>query len=206
MHRNPKVLLLSSIAILTVFSLSAQAKEIADTVFINGQIETLNTKQPKANAVAIKNETFIAVGSNQKIKLFIGPTTKIIDLQQQLAVPGFVDAHTHPIKTIWLKEAWVDARFPDTPSVKQALLNIAERVSKTPKDQWIYVAGVSASENKFAEKRLPTKAELDQVAPNNPVIMANGAHMAIANNVALAKMGIKKGVTKLRHGAWRISR
>ena len=201
MHRNPKVLLLSSIAILTVLSLSAQAKEIADTVFINGQIETLNTKQPKANAVAIKNETFIAVGSNQKIKSFIGPTTKIIDLQQQLAVPGFVDAHTHPMETIWLKEVWVDARFPDTPSVKQALLNIAERVSKTPKDQWIYVAGVSASENKFAEKRLPTKAELDQVAPNNPVIMANGAHMAIANSAALAKMGIKKGVTKLRHGA-----
>jgi len=201
MHRNPKVLLLSSIAILTVLSLSAQAKEIADTVFINGQIETLNNKQPKANAVAIKNETFIAVGSNQKIKSFIGPTTKIIDLQQQLAVPGFVDAHTHPMETIWLKEVWVDARFPDTPSVKQALLNIAERVSKTPKDQWIYVAGVSASENKFAEKRLPTKAELDQVAPNNPVIMANGAHMAIANSAALAKMGIKKGVTKLRHGA-----
>ena len=180
---------------------STYAKEQADTVYLNGQIETLNHKQPLAHAVAIQNEKFIAVGSDQHIKTYIGPQTKVIDLNGQFVVPGFVDAHTHPMETIWLKEVWVDARFPVTPSVKQALLNIAERVKATPKDQWIYVAGVSASENKFSEKRLPTKAELDQAAPNNPVIMANGAHMAIANSVALAKMGIKKGVTRLPHGA-----
>ncbi|QWD90393.1 amidohydrolase [Polynucleobacter sp. MWH-Braz-FAM2G] len=201
MHSSFKQLLLSSLLPFALLSTSSQAAQTADIVFINGQIETLNAKQPRANAVAVKDETFIAVGSNQKIKSFVGPSTKIVDLQQQLAVPGLVDAHTHPMETIWLKEVWVDARYPGTPSVKQALLNIAARVITTPKDQWIYVAGVSASENKFAEKRLPTKAELDQVAPNNPVIMANGAHMAIANSAALAKMGIKKGVTRLRHGA-----
>lgn len=182
-------------------ALNVYAGEKADVVFINGQIETLNSKQAKANAVAVKNEKFIAVGSDQKIKSFVGSSTKIIDLHQQLAVPGFVDAHTHPMETIWLKEVWVDARYPGTPSIKQALQNIAERVQSTPKNQWIYVAGVSASENKFLEKRLPTKAELDQVAPHNPVIMANGAHMAIANSAALKKMGIKKGVAKLPHGA-----
>lgn len=201
MYNSLKSALISALTLLTCFSSPIQAIEQADIVFINGQIETLDIKQPKANAVAIKNETFIAVGSNQKIKAYVGANTQIIDLKQQLVVPGLVDAHTHPMETIWLKEAWVDARYPGTPSVKQALLNIAERVKATPKDQWIYVAGVSASENKFAEKRLPTKTELDQVAPNNPVIMANGAHMAIANSAALTKMGIKKGVTKLRHGA-----
>ena len=177
------------------------ADPIADIVYINGQIETLGKKNPHAQAVAIKNEKFIAVGSNEKIKPLIGINTSIIDLQQKSVVPGFVDAHTHPMETIWLKETWVDARYPNTPSVKQALLNIAARVKSTPSGEWIYVAGVSASENKFAEKRLPTKAELDQVAPNNPLIMANGAHMAIANSAALIKMGIKKGVTKLPHGA-----
>lgn len=201
MYNSLKSALISALTLLTCFSSPIQAIEQADIVFINGQIETLDIKQPKANAVAIKNESFIAVGSNQKIKAYVGANTQIIDLKQQLVVPGLVDAHTHPMETIWLKEAWVDARYPGTPSVKQALLNIAERVKATPKDQWIYVAGVSASENKFAEKRLPTKTELDQVAPNNPVIMANGAHMAIANSAALTKMGIKKGVTKLRHGA-----
>ena len=203
--KNPlKALLLSSLAtasLLPCFAPSVYAKEQADIVFINGQIETLNNRQPRANAVAVKNEKFIAVGTDQNIKSYIGPDTKVVNLKQQLAVPGFVDAHTHPMETIWLKEVWVDARYPGTPSVKQALLNIAARIKTTPKDQWVYVAGVSASENKFSEKRLPTKAELDEVAPNNPVIMANGAHMAIANSAALAKMGIKKGVTKLPHGA-----
>ncbi|QWD62593.1 amidohydrolase [Polynucleobacter sp. MWH-UH25E] len=173
----------------------------ADIIYINGQIQTLNSKQSSASAVAIKDEKFIAIGSDKKIQSYAGPNTQIVDLQKQLVVPGFVDAHTHPMETIWLKEDWVDARYPNTPSVKQALQNIADRVKTTPKDQWIYVACVSASENKFLEKRLPTKAELDQVAPNNPVIVANGAHMAITNSAGLAKMGVKKGVTKLPHGA-----
>lgn len=199
-----KAVVMSSMAIFPVLPClmpSAFAIDQADIVFINGQIETLNLQQSKVNAVAVKNEKFIAVGSNQRIKSFIGPDTKIVDLHHQLVVPGFVDAHTHPMETIWLKEVWVDARYPGTPSVKQALQSIAARIKTTPKDQWVYVAGVSASENKFSEKRLPTKAELDEVAPNNPVIMANGAHMAIANSAALAKMGVKKGVTKLPHGA-----
>jgi len=177
------------------------AKQFADVVYMNGQIETLNTKQARVNALAIKNEKFVAIGSDQSIKQWIGTNTKVVDLNQQLVVPGFVDAHTHPMETIWLKEDWVDARYPNTGSVKQALQNIAKRVKTTPKDQWIYVACVSASENKFVEKRLPSKSELDQVAPNNPVIVANGAHMAIANSAALIKMGVSKGVKKLPHGA-----
>ena len=178
---------------------SASSEGSADIVYINGQIQTLNAKQPAASAVAIKNERFIAIGSNQKVQSYVGPNTQVVDLQKQVVIPGFVDAHTHPMETIWLKEDWVDARYPNTPSVKQALQNIAERVKATPKDQWIYVACVSASENKFIEKRLPTKAELDEVAPNNPVIVANGAHMAITNTAGLVKMGIKKGVTRLPH-------
>ena len=190
-----------SYLLLAIFISPSHANQVADKVFTNGQIETLNNKQPTAQAVAIKDEKFIAIGSNKKVQSFIGSNTKVVDLQHQLVVPGFVDAHTHPMETIWLKEDWVDARYPGTPSVKQALENIAKRAQITPKDQWIYVACVSASENKFSEKRLPTKAELDQAAPNNPVIVANGAHMAIANSAALVKMGVKKGVAKLTHGA-----
>ncbi|WP_114690021.1 amidohydrolase family protein [Polynucleobacter necessarius] len=202
MNNLYKAVLLSLFGALHCFSPLTQAVESADVVFMNGQIETLNAKQPRVNAVAIKNETFLAIVSDQKIKSYIGPNTQVIDLKQQLTVPGFVDAHTHPMETSWLKEVWVDARYPGTNSVKQALLNIAERVKATSKDQWIYVAGVSASENKFAEKRLPTKAELDQVAPNNTAIMANGAHMAIAHSAALAKMGIKKRGNKTTSWCW----
>jgi predicted amidohydrolase YtcJ len=142
-HNLVKTLLICHLSSMSFFSHAIMAAEQVDIVFMNGQIETLNTKQPKANAVAIKDEKFIAIGSNQKIKGYIGANTKVVDLDQKLVVPGFVDAHTHPMETIWLKEAWVDARYPGTPSVKQALLNIATRVKATPRDQWIYVAGVS---------------------------------------------------------------
>ena len=188
-------------ALVSVFSAQAWAGVQADTIFINGQIETLNSKQPKATAVAVKDEKFIAVGTNEEIRSTAGANTRVIDLGNKFVAPGFVDAHTHPMETIWIKDEWVDARFPGTKSVKEALEKIADRVNKTPTGQWVYVACVSASENKFIEKRLPTKAELDQIAPNHPVIVANGAHMAIANSQALAKMGVTKGVTRLPHGA-----
>ena len=178
----------------------ANAKIEPDVIFINGQFETLNVDQPKINAVAVKDEKIIATGSTNKIRSLATKNTKIIDLEQKFVIPGFVDAHTHPMETIWIKEDWVDARFPNTPSVKQALINISQRIKATPKDEWVFVACVSASENKFSEKRIPTKSELDAVAPNNPVILANGAHMAIANSLALKKLGVVKGVLKLPKG------
>lgn len=196
-----RCLSLSTCFLIALSCAQARSAPKADVIFVNGQIETMDDKQPNANAVAVKDEKFIAVGSNQEIRSFVGANTKVIDLGGKFVVPGFVDAHTHPMETIWIKNEWVDARYPGTNSVKQALEKIAERVKTTPAGEWVYVACVSASENKFIEKRLPTKAELDQIAPNNPVVVANGAHMATANSQALVKMGATKGVTRLAHGA-----
>ena len=188
-------------ALLVMFSAQGQAGVQSDTIFINGRFETLNDQQPRASAVAVKDEKFIAVGTNEEIRATAGASTKVIDLANQFVAPGFVDGHTHPMETIWIKDEWVDARFPGTQSVQQALEKIAERVKTTPPGQWVYVACVSASENKFVEKRLPTKAELDRIAPDHPVVVANGTHMAIANSQALAKLGATQGVTRLPHGA-----
>ena len=134
------------------------------------------------------------------MKKLAGTSTRLVDLGGKTVVPGLIDAHCHPMETIYLKEDWVDCRYPQTKSVKQALENIAAWAKKTPKGEWIYVACVSASENKFVEKRLPTKAELDAVAPDNPVLLANGAHQCVANSAALKRVGIKKGMAKLPHG------
>ena len=192
--------LLTAAAHLGVTAALASNSMIADVVYVNGKFLTLDTAKPLVEAVAVKNGRFIAVGEIDEVSKLLGPTTTKVDLGGKFVLPGFVDGHTHPVETIWLKNDWVDARYPDTPSVKQALINISSRVKTTPKDQWIYVAGVSASENKFLEKRVPTKAELDAVAPDNPVIMANGAHMAIANSAALRRLGVKNGTTTLPNG------
>jgi predicted amidohydrolase YtcJ len=99
-----------------------------------------------------------------------------------------------------MKNDWVDARYPETPSVAVTLQKIAARAKASQPGEWIYVACVSASENKFAEKRLPTRAELDAVSPDNPLVLGNGTHMAIANTKALQALGIGKGTSKLPKG------
>jgi predicted amidohydrolase YtcJ len=171
-----------------------------EMIFFNGKIATLDAAGTTVEAVAVQDGKILKVGSSAEIKKLTGPGTKLVDLGGRTVVPGLIDAHTHPMEAMMMKETWVDCRYPQTPSVKQALINIADWARKTPKGQWIFVACVSASENKFAEKRLPTKAELDAASPDNPLMLANGTHMGIANSAALAKLGVKKGQRLLPHG------
>lgn len=173
---------------------------VPDVVYFNGKIVTLDAAESTVGAVAVKDGKILKVGSSDEMKKLAGTSSRLFDLGGKTVVPGLIDAHCHPMETIYLKEAWVDCRYPQTKSVKQALENIAEWAKKTPKGEWIYVACVSATENKFIEKRLPNKAELDAVAPDNPVLLANGAHQAVANSAALKLVGIKKGMAKLPRG------
>lgn len=172
----------------------------ADVIFVNAQFATLDESQPQAEAVAVTGGRFTAVGSRAEVEKLAGPATEVIDLAGRRVVPGLIDAHCHPIETLWMKDDWVDARFPGTESVAATLVKVADRAARTKKGDWIFVACVSASENKFKEKRLPSKAELDTAAPDNPVILGNGTHMAIVNSTALAVLGITKGQNKLPKG------
>ncbi len=171
-----------------------------DAVFVNGKITTLGGAAPEVQAVAVSEGRIVAVGTDSEIKKLASPTTAVVDLEHRRVVPGLIDAHCHPVETLWMKDDFVDARFPDTKSVAETLDKIRDRVTKTAKDEWIMVACVSASENKFAEKRLPTKAELDAASPDNPLILGNGTHMAIANTAALKAMDVKKGQHNLPKG------
>ena len=171
-----------------------------EAIYFNGKIVTLDAAGSTVGAVAVQDGKVLKVGSADEIKKLAGSSTRLIDLGGKTVVPGLIDAHCHPMEAMMMKQTWVDCRYPQTPSVKQALINIADWAKKTPKGNWIFAACVSASENKFAEKRLPTKAELDAVAPDNPMMLSNGTHMGVANSAALQRLGIKKGMSKLPHG------
>lgn len=172
----------------------------ADVIFVNAKFSTLDDAAPQAEAVAVTGGRFSAVGSRADVEKLAGTSTSVVDLCGRRVVPGLIDAHCHPVETLWMKDDWVDGRFPGTPSVSATLTKLSERAAKTKKGEWIFVACVSASENKFAEKRLPTKAELDKAAPDNPVILGNGTHMAIVNSAALNVLGITKGQRTLPKG------
>ncbi|MBU3706738.1 MAG: amidohydrolase [Mycobacterium sp.] len=172
----------------------------ADVVFVNAKFTTLDAEDSQAEAVAVTGGRFSAVGTRADVEKLAGPKATVVDLKGARVVPGLIDAHCHPIETLWMKDDWVDARFPGTDSVAATVKKIGERAKKTKKGDWIFVACVSASENKFKEKRLPTRAEMDGAAPDNPVILGNGTHMAIVNSAALTALAIKKGQTKLPKG------
>lgn len=201
--RNLVTTILSVLIIgLTGAAIAAEnpSDRLADAVYFNGKIATFDKTASFVSAVAVKNGNILQVGSDDAIKKLADPSTKLIDLGGRTVVPGLIDAHTHPMEAMMMRDTWVDARFPKTSSVKEALEHITEWAKKTPKGEWIFVACVSASENKFSEKRLPNKAELDQAAPDNPVMLSNGTHMGVANTAALKSLGITKGMTKLPHG------
>ena len=172
----------------------------ADVIFVNGAITTLDPAHPQAEAVAVSGGRLVAVGTDAEVRRHAGDSTEVIDLKGRRVVPGLIDAHCHPVETLWMKDDWVDARFPDTKSVAETLDKVRERAKKTAAGEWIFVACVSASENKFAEKRVPSKDELSTAAPDNPLILGNGTHMAIVNDAALKALKIGKGTAKLPKG------
>jgi hypothetical protein len=196
-----KLLAVLAVSAVVLFPLSVVAAgNDPDAVYYNGKIATLDAAGSTAEAVAVKDGKFLKVGGTDDVKKLAGPSTKMVDLSGKTVVPGLIDAHCHPMEAMMMKETWVDCRYPETPSVKVALEHIAAWAKNTPKGQWIFAACVSASENKFKEKRLPTKAELDAASPDNPILVTNGTHMGIANTAALKKLGIAKGMAKLPHG------
>lgn len=198
MKKMTALLILAALVWIPVVSAMGQAAP--DVIYYNGKIVTLDAAGTTAAAVAIKDGKFLKAGSVEEIKKLAGAATKMVDLGGSTVVPGLIDAHCHPMEAAMMKSSWVDCRFPETPSVKEALEHIRAWVKKTPKGDWVYVACVSASENKFAEKRLPSKAELDAASPDNPLVLANGTHMAVVNSAALKALGITNGTKKLPKG------
>jgi len=90
---------------------------VADVVYTNGKIYTVNEKQPWAEAVAIKDGKFIKVGSADDVKPLIGDVTKVVDVGGKLVIPGLFDAHSHPgVAAYDLFNKWVLPSFVDKPT------------------------------------------------------------------------------------------
>ncbi len=192
------VLLASAIASLAAVT-PARSASPPDVVFLDGRFTTLDPKGTSASAVAVKDGRFVAVGSTKAIRKLAGPGTRVVELGGKTVVPGLIDAHSHPVVTMFFLSA-VDARAPGVPTVAQALENLVARARATPKGEWVAMVGASASQTKFREKRLPSRAELDRAAPENPVWFWNGTHAEVLNSAALKVLGISKDNLKLPKG------
>ncbi|HLB99853.1 MAG TPA: amidohydrolase [Candidatus Bathyarchaeia archaeon] len=153
----------------------------ADLVFINGKVLTMNPAQPIAEAVAIKGDKIFKVGPNEEINQLIGNSTKIIQLNGKTVLPGFIDTHIH-VADFGRLLAWVD--LTNANSIEEIKSSVKERAEKTPKGRWIL--GRGWNEGRFKDKRLPNRSDLDEVSPNNPVILYHEkAQVCLVNSTAL---------------------
>lgn len=156
------------------------------TILYNANILTVNDRQPRAQAVAIADGRFLAVGSNDEIRRLATARAKQINLAGQTVVPGFIDAHTHPAEAgrSHLREVDCDLR-----SIGEIQAAISKRAAQTPSGQW--VLGFKYDDTKTAEGRPLTRQDLDSAAPNHPVfIMHRGGHTAYINSLALKIAGV----------------
>lgn len=159
-----------------------------DTVLTNGKIITVDDRFSIAQAVAIRGDRFVAVGSNQDITRLAGPSTRRIDLGGKAVIPGLIDAHAHLMRAA---ETWaIEVRLDGVESRKQALDMIRAKAASLGAGQWVYNLG-GWSYDQFADNRMPlTRAELDQAAPNNPVYLQFTRCCAFMNSKAVEAMDL----------------
>lgn len=160
-----------------------------DLILFNGRFTTLNRAQPEATAVAVSAGRFAAVGTNEDVLALAGPATRRVDLQGRRALPGLIDNHLHLIRGGLNYN--LELRWDGVKSLADAMAMLKAQVDITPAPQWVRVVG-GFTEHQFAEKRLPTLAELNAVAPDTPVFILHLYDRALLNGAALRAVGYTK--------------
>jgi predicted amidohydrolase YtcJ len=160
-------------------------------LFINGTVLTMDADNRIVEALATRGDRIEAVGSTQEIMALAREGAEVVDLGGRALLPGFIDAHGH-FPGSGMKVIAADLNSPPIGSITTMAGLVAalrEQAAKTPAGDW--VVGFGYDDTLLAERRHPTRAELDQVSGEQPVIATHiSGHMAVANSAALAVMGI----------------
>lgn len=167
----------------------------ADTVFVNGQVITVNRHNTVAEALAVSGRRIAYVGDNASARALIGKGTEVIDLKGRSLVPGFTDAHEH-VLVRGANALGVDCRSPGVSSIEDIKRLIAERAKVTPKGEWI--RGWGYDHSKLAEGRHPDRFDLDEAAPDHKVLIVRVCcHIGTFNSNALAFAGVPDSATEI---------
>src|SRR2546423_6208211 len=172
-----------TLALLFVFGIAPTNPVVdsADLVFINGNIYTANEKQSHAEAIAIKGDRVVFVGSNSGVKRFQAARTRVIDLHGQTVVPGMTDAHYH---FIGVGQREMTLNLEGITNLEDFLTKVKARVDQAKPGEW--VTGRGWIETFWKPPVFPTRWDLDKISPNNPVFLTRAdGHGAVANTAAL---------------------
>lgn len=176
---------------------SAAQAASADMVLTGGKILTMDTANPRAEALAVRGGRILAVGSDQQIKRRVSATTKVVDLAGKHVTPGLIDAHSHVIGFGQMQLKYVLLRPPKVNSFETLNNELAKAAKETPPGQWIVGRGFS----EFREGRFPRRWELDDATPNHPVLIIHwGGQFGVANSLALRKANLLRKDVKNPYG------
>lgn len=159
-----------------------------DLIIVNAKITTLDRQNPAAEAVAIRDGKFLAVGSEAEART-AAPEATVIDAKGRRLIPGLIDSHIHLIRGGLNYN--MELRWDGVPSLSEAMAMLKRQVDRTPAPQWVRVVG-GFTEYQFAEKRLPTLDELNAIAPDTPVFILHLYDRALLNAAALRVVGYTK--------------
>lgn len=164
----------------------AVEQEKAELILHNGNIWTVNGREPRAEAIAIARGRILAIGSDADVLALATPMTKKIDLGEKTVLPGFIDAHSHPAEAGLMHLRMVDCDLRSITAIQAAL---RERAAKTPAGDW--VMGFKYDDTKTSDGRPLTIQDLDEAVPDHPVaIQHRGGHTTYCNSLAMKKAGI----------------
>jgi predicted amidohydrolase YtcJ len=197
--RRVIVIALVFLCVTALVSLSARAPRRqpvspADLVLTNGRIVTVQASQPEAQAIAIAGDRIVALGSSGDIRRYIGAATRVIDVNGQLVIPGFVEGHGH---FTGVGEAQLNLNLMNARSWDEIVSMVGEAVKTAKPGQWI--RGRGWHQEKWTSvpspnvEGFPTHASLDRVSPNNPVVLTHASgHASFANGKAMEMSGLTR--------------
>jgi predicted amidohydrolase YtcJ len=168
--------------------------EPADLVLVNGKVVTLEDDQAEAQAIAVRGDRILAIGSTDAIRRHAGPNTETIDLQGQLVIPGFIEGHGH---FMGVGRAEMQLKLMNTKSWDEIVQMVGEAAKTAKPGQWI--TGRGWHQEKWTStpepnvEGFPLHASLDAVSPNNPVMLTHASgHASFANGMALKLSGVTR--------------
>ena len=191
--RRDVIKLAGAVGLTAMLPACSSETEQATTVFTGGKILTVDADFSEAEAIAIRGNRIIAVGSDAEVRQLAGAPAKIVDLQNRIVLPGFIDPHTHVIAGAIVDDImdYVGmARFQTTDEV---LAHIAARVAETATGEWLVFRNFDPAIQEGLDKL--TFAELDPISTNHPIFVLNASgHLAYANSKAFEVSGITNDV------------
>lgn len=175
-----------TVAALCLAASARHADPPADLVVTNARIWTADPEQPRAEALAVRDGRFIAVGTSEQVKRHIGEHTRTLDAEKRRVLPGLIDTHVH-LNSAAAERARLQLR--DAPSREALLEKVADHARTLADDAWLI--GVRWTAESWPDQRPPTAEEVDRAAGGRPAILVRmDGHMLIAGSAALELAGI----------------